>query len=52
MAKKSVDYGPKHFKTFNAAWRAYEKARLLQTTNPTLPPKDKFAQIWGWGKNR
>ena len=49
MAKKSVDYGPKSFKNLNAAYRAYEKARLLQNVNPTLAPKDKFSQIWGWG---
>lgn len=48
--KKSKSYGPDQFKDVDAAYRAYERDRLMQTTNPTLAPKDRFAHIWGWTK--
>ena len=50
MPKKQRNYGPKHFKDLGAAYRKYQRDRLTDTTNPTLAPKDKFSQIWGWTK--
>lgn len=47
---KGKEYGPKNFKNLDLAYRQYERDRLMQTTNPALAPKDKFAQIWEWTK--
>lgn len=57
MAEGTVYYGPARkkgllgtegFKTGEAAYRAYENARLRDVEDPALAPKDKFMQIWGW----
>lgn len=45
---KQRNYGPNEFKSLGAAYQRYERDRLRQKTNPSLAPKDKFAQIWGW----
>lgn len=50
--KKTVDYGSKSFTSGGAAYRAYEKARLMQTQDPSLAPKARFLQIWGWGRKK
>lgn len=50
MPKAGATYGPKKYKSLAAAYSAYQKARLLETPNPALAPRKRFAKIWGWTK--
>lgn len=50
MAKTGREYSSKNFKNLVAAYNQYQKDRLSDTTNPTLAPRNRFAQIWGWTK--
>jgi hypothetical protein len=50
MPKAGTDYSPKTFRSLTQAYRRYERDRLAETTNPTLAPRKKFAQVWGWAK--
>lgn len=47
---KQRNYGPKQFKNLDAAYSRYQRDRLADKTNPSLAPKDRFSQIWGWIK--
>jgi len=52
MPKKTKTYGPDKFITLTGAYNRYIRDRHAATTNPTLAPRNKFAQIWGWTKKK
>ena len=52
MPKAGAVFGPEKYKTLRHAYSAYERARLLETTNPALAPRERFANIWGWNRKK
>ena len=49
-AKRDYSREGGKFLTLSAAYRQYQRDRLADTPNPTLAPRNRFAQIWGWTK--
>jgi len=50
MPKAGTDYSSKTFKSLGQAYNRYTVARMRETGNPAIAPKEKFAKIWGWNK--
>ena len=50
MPKAGTDYSSKKFKSLTQAYNRYTVARMRETGNPAIAPREKFAKIWGWSK--